>query len=66
MPFPMRWWAFALRRDADLHMGVPGPGGLVVMEDGQLGVGETDDVRVGTLGEMNNEKNDTLIGTVVS
>ena len=66
MPFSLRWWAFALRRDADLHMGAPGPGGLVVMENGQLGDGEMDDVRIGTLGEMKNEEEDALLGTVVS
>ena len=36
----MRWWASAPRRDTDLDMGVPGPGGLVVMENGQVGEGE--------------------------
>jgi hypothetical protein len=35
------------------------------MENGQVGEGEVDDVRVRTLGEMNNEKMDSLIGTVV-
>jgi hypothetical protein len=30
------------------------------MENGQLGEGEMDDERVGTLGEMNNEKKDAL------
>jgi hypothetical protein len=53
VPFSMRWWASAPRRDTDLDMGVPGPGGLVVMENGQVGEGEVDDVRVRTLGEMN-------------